>query len=164
MHSLIRTLRLRNWSVSARLLLINGSLMAALVIVSIIAWRAVSAQTRAMAELALISKAARYHQDADTVHANLRAEVNAALASGILSENDRAKVTNSLSDNAQDFRRDLATLERFDLAPDLVETGGQGALIGLGDRLSVQGNRNRSARAWGPEGRRTPDANVSGIR
>lgn len=122
MRSLIRTLRLRNWSVSSRLLLINGSLLVALVVVSIIAWQAVSAQTRAMAELALISKAARYHQDADTVHANLRADVNAALASGILSDEDRAKVADSLADNAKDLRRDLVTLERFDLAPDLVET------------------------------------------
>ncbi|HEX9139832.1 MAG TPA: diguanylate cyclase [Steroidobacteraceae bacterium] len=75
-----------------------------------------------MAELALISKAARYHQDADTVHANLRADVNAALASGILSDEDRAKVADSLADNVKDLRRDLVTLERFELAPDLVET------------------------------------------
>ena len=60
--------RLPGWSVGARLLLINGLLMAALVVVTMIAWRALSAQSRAMAELALISKAARYHQDADTVH------------------------------------------------------------------------------------------------
>jgi len=36
-------------------------------VVTVIAWRALSAQSRAMAELALISRAARYHQDADTV-------------------------------------------------------------------------------------------------
>lgn len=75
-----------------------------------------------MTELALISKAAPHHQDADTVHANLRADVNAALASSILSENDRAKVADSLLDNAQDLRRDLMTLARFELAADLAET------------------------------------------
>lgn len=75
-----------------------------------------------MTELALISKAARYHQDADTVHANLRADVDAALASSILSENDRAKVADSLVENAKNLRRDLMTLERFDLAADLAET------------------------------------------
>ena len=122
MHSVIRALQLRSWPVSVRLLLINGLLMAALVIVGTIAWRALSEQSRAMAELALISKAARYHQDADTVHANLRADVNAALASSILSENDRAKVADALVDNAKDLRRDLMTLERFDLAADLAET------------------------------------------
>jgi len=108
--------------VGARLLLINGLLMVALVVVTVIAWRALSAQSRAMAELALISKAARYHQDADTVHANLRADVNAALASGTLSADERSTVADSLAESAKDLRRDLLALEHFELAPDLVET------------------------------------------
>jgi diguanylate cyclase (GGDEF)-like protein len=115
-------LRLPGWSVGARLLLINGLLMLALVVVTVIAWRALSAQSRAMAELALISKAARYHQDADTVHANLRADVSAALVSGTLSADERSTVADSLAANAKDFRRDLLALEHFELAPDLVET------------------------------------------
>ncbi len=122
MSSVLNALRLPRWSVGARLLLINGLLMAVLVVVTIIAWRALSAQSRAMAELALISKAARYHQDADTVHANLRADVNAALASATLSADERASVAASLADNAKDFRRDLLALEHFELAPDLGET------------------------------------------
>jgi len=108
--------------VGARLLLINGLLMVALVVVTVIAWRALSAQSRAMAELALISKAARYHQDADTVHANLRADVNAALASGTLSADERSTLADSLAESAKDLRRDLLALEHFELAPDLVET------------------------------------------
>src|SRR6266850_7426829 len=115
-------LRLPGWSVGARLLLINGLLMVALVVVTVIAWRALTAQSRAMAELALISKAARYHQDADTVHASLRAEVNAALASGTLSAAERSTVADSLAENAKDLRRDLLALEHFQLPPDLVET------------------------------------------
>jgi diguanylate cyclase (GGDEF)-like protein len=110
------------WSVGARLLLINGLLMLALLVVAGIAWQALTAQTRAMGELALISKAARYHQDADTLHANLRADVNAALTSGTLSQEERAAVADSLTENAKDLRRDLLALEHFDLAPDLVET------------------------------------------
>ncbi|HYL70366.1 MAG TPA: HAMP domain-containing protein, partial [Candidatus Dormibacteraeota bacterium] len=110
------------WSVGTRLLLINVLLMAALVVVSTIAWRALTAQSQAMSELALISKAARYHQDADTLHANLRADVNAALASGSLSADERSAVADSLTDNAKDFRRDLTALEHFDLADDLVDT------------------------------------------
>src|SRR5713226_3991844 len=117
-----KKLRLPRWSVGARLLLINGLLMAALVVVTVIAWRALSAQSRAMTELALISKAARYHQDADTVHASLRADVNAALVSGTLSTDERSTVADSLAENAKDFRRDLLALEHFELAPDLVET------------------------------------------
>jgi len=89
MTELRTALRLPGWSVGARLLLINGLLIVALVGVTVIAWRALSAQSRAMEELALISKAARYHQDADTVHANLRADVNAALASSTLSADER---------------------------------------------------------------------------
>lgn len=122
MPKVLNALRLPAWSVGARLLLINGLLMAALVVVTVIAWRALSAQSRAMTELALISKAARYHQDADTVHANLRADVNAALASGTLSADERSTVADSLAENAKDLRRDLLTLEHFHLAADLVET------------------------------------------
>ena len=122
MTEVLNALRVRRWSVGARLLLINGLLMVALVVVTVIAWRALTAQSRAMAELALISKAARYHQDADTVHASLRAEVNAALASGTLSAAERSTVADSLAENAKDLRRDLLALEHFQLPPDLVET------------------------------------------
>jgi len=122
MTELRTALRLPGWSVGARLLLINGLLIVALVGVTVIAWRALSAQSRAMEELALISKAARYHQDADTVHANLRADVNAALASSTLSADERSTVADSLAENAKDLRRDLLTLEHFELAPDVVET------------------------------------------
>src|SRR5882762_8135309 len=114
--------RLPGWSVGARLLLINGLLMVALVVVTVIAWRALSAQSRAMAELALISKAARYHQDADTVHANLRADVSAALASAALSADERAAIAASLADNARVFRQDLMTLENINVTSDVVET------------------------------------------
>ena len=121
MSTVLNALRLPRWSVGARLLLINGLLMAALVVVTVIAWRALDDQSRAMTELALISKAARYHQDADTVHANLRADVNAALASGTLSADERSGVAASVAENARDFRRDLLALEHFELPPDLVE-------------------------------------------
>jgi diguanylate cyclase (GGDEF)-like protein len=122
MTKVLNSLRLPGWSVGARLLLIKGLLLVALVLVTVIAWRALSAQSRAMAELALISKAARYHQDADTVHANLRADVNAALVSGTLSADERSGVADSLAENARDFRSDLLALEHFELSPDLVET------------------------------------------
>ena len=122
MTQVLNALRLPRWSVGTRLLLINGLLMAALVVVTVIAWRALTAQSQAMADLALISKAARYHQDADTIHASLRADVNAALASATLSADERSNVAAALADNAKDFRRDLLALEHFELAPDLVET------------------------------------------
>src|SRR5882762_1570197 len=122
MTKVTNALRLPGWSVGARLLLINGLLMVALVVVTVIAWRALTAQSRAMEGLALISKAARYHQDADTVHANLRADVNAALVSGTLSADERSTVADSLAENAKDFRQDLMTLENINVTSDVVET------------------------------------------
>src|SRR5258708_4246813 len=122
MTKVLNSLRLPGWSVGARLLLIKGLLLVALLIVTVIAWRALSAQSRAMADLALISKAARYHQDADTVHANLRADVNGALVSGTLSADERSGVADALAENARDLRTDLLALEHFELPPDLVET------------------------------------------
>jgi diguanylate cyclase (GGDEF)-like protein len=116
-------LAMRGVSVGARLLLINVLLIIGLATVSGIAWRALDAQGKAMAELALISKAARYHQDADMVHATLRADVNGALAGAHLPDQDHSQLAQSLDDNAADMRRDLQALERFDLPPDLLESG-----------------------------------------
>ena len=59
------------------------------------------------------ARARTFHQDADTVHANLRADVNAALASGTLSADERSTLAESLAENAKDFRRDLLALEHF---------------------------------------------------
>jgi len=117
-----RTAWMRGWTLGARLILINGLLMVALCVVSTIAWRALSAQSRAMNELTLISRAARYHQDADTLHANLKATVNGAMAGSALSPAQRSELVESLADDAKDFRRDLMMLERLELSPDLVET------------------------------------------
>ena len=105
-------LGMRGVSVGARLLLINALLMLGLTTVSGIAWRALDAQGQAMAELALISKAARYHQDADRVHATLRADVNGALAGAHLPDQDHSQLAQSLDDNATDMRRDLQALWR----------------------------------------------------
>ncbi|MBV9345784.1 MAG: diguanylate cyclase [Gammaproteobacteria bacterium] len=122
MSTFLDILRLRRWSVGSRLLLINGMLILALATVAVIAWRALTAQSAAMAELSLISKAARYHQDADTVHANLRADVNAAFATSTLTAEDRTSLSDSLTQNAKDLRSDLETLEHLDLPADLTET------------------------------------------
>ncbi|MGC2028869.1 MAG: diguanylate cyclase [Steroidobacteraceae bacterium] len=113
---------IRGWTVSGRLLLINGLLIVGLCVVSAIAWQALSAQSHAMNELAQISRAARYHQDAETLHANLKADVNALMVGSVFSADQRSELVDSLADDARDFRRDLMMLERVDLAADLVET------------------------------------------
>ncbi len=122
MGGFVQAVRLQGWSVGARLLLINGLLAVALVFVGTIAWRALSAQNRAMSELALISKAARYHQDAGTLQADLRADVNAALAGRARTSEERAELLDSLDENSKQLRRDLLTLEKLDLPADLVDT------------------------------------------
>ena len=122
MGGFVQAVRLQRWSVGARLLLINGLLAVALLFVGTIAWRALSAQNRAMSELALISKAARFHQDAGTLQADLRADVNAALAGRVRSDQERSELLDSLDENSKELRRDLLTLEKLDLPADLVDT------------------------------------------
>jgi diguanylate cyclase (GGDEF)-like protein len=122
LNRLLRPLGLGGLSVGARLLLINGLLMAALGVVSVITWSALDEQSRAMADLALISKVARYHQDADMLHAALRADVNGALASAELAPGAREELAASLDENAMDLRRDLQSLDKLTLSPELTES------------------------------------------
>lgn len=103
-------------------MLINVLLLVAQCSVCAIAWHAVDVQARGMSELALVSKAARYHQDADAISANLRADVNAALASTVFGSLDAAAVTDSLQEHVVDLRKDLRTLEQIDLPPELLES------------------------------------------
>jgi len=121
----LKTQWLRGWTLGSRLLLINAMLMLALVVVTAIAWNALSSQTKAMSQLAVVSKAARYHQDADTVRANLRADLISALDQKNLTAEERERVAGALADHAKDLRRDLSTLERFDLGPALMEAEAQ---------------------------------------
>ena len=113
---------LRGLSVGARLLIINGLLMGAVGIVSAIAWHALDAQSQAMSELANISRAARYHQDADMLHATLRADVSNALASAQLTTATQAELEQSLDETAMDLRKDLQTLEKVELTPEMAES------------------------------------------
>src|SRR5882672_1187010 len=122
MRTFFATVRFNGWSVGARLLVINGLLAVALVFGGIIAWRALSAQSRAMSGLALISKAARYHQDAETQLADLRAAINAALGGQAHTESDRKDLLTSMDGYSKDLHRDLLTLAKLDLPPDLVDT------------------------------------------
>lgn len=109
-------------SVRARLLAINALLIIAQCTVCAIAWHFVEVQNRAMSDLALISKAARYHQDADTLSANIRADVSEALASATFASVDATVVAESLEDHIAELRTDLRTLARIDLPSDLAES------------------------------------------
>jgi len=114
--------RFNGWTVGARLFVINGLLAVALVFGGIIAWRALNAQSRAMSSLVLISKGARYHQDAATQLADLRASINAALGGQAHTEADRKDLLTSMDENSKELQRDLLTLAKLELPPDLVDT------------------------------------------
>jgi diguanylate cyclase (GGDEF)-like protein len=114
--------RFNGWTVGARLFLINALLAVALVFGGIIAWRALSAQSRAMSGLALISKGARYHQDAETQLADLRAGINAALGGQAHTEAQRTDLLGAMDQNSKDLRRDLLTLAKLELPADLLDT------------------------------------------
>ena len=122
MRAILAGARFIGWTVGARLLVINGLLAVALVFGGIIAWRALTAQSNAMSGLALISKAARYHQDAETQLADLRAAINAARGGQAETEAQRSDLLASMDQYAKDLRRDLLTLAKLDLPPDLMDT------------------------------------------
>ena len=117
-HKRVFTPRL---SVGGRLLLINALLLIALSLVATMSWRSNDAQRKAMTDLALISRAARYHQDADTQNANLRADVNAALGSAAYPAISRAAVLTALDEDSANLERDMRALDREELPPDLAE-------------------------------------------
>lgn len=107
-------------TVTGRLLLINVLLLAALIVVGSICWRAIDRQRQAMADLALISRAARYHQEIEVVNASLRTSVYAVLASSA-THTTIDSVESSLEDDLKEGQSDLRGLERFALPQDLAE-------------------------------------------
>ncbi len=93
----------RGWTVSVRRLLSNGLFITALCAVSAIAWQILSAQSQMINELGQINRAARYHQDAETLQANLRADVNAVMTGSVFS----AAVTCKLCEAAPTLQREF---------------------------------------------------------
>ena len=109
-------------SVRSRLLAINVLLLLALAIVCAIAWHSVDVQESAMSELELISKAARYHQDADAIRANIRADVFAALAGAAQVLGEGTETYSSLTEHVAELHNDLRTLEQIRLPDDLADS------------------------------------------
>ncbi|MGH8264464.1 MAG: diguanylate cyclase domain-containing protein [Steroidobacteraceae bacterium] len=112
-------------SVRSRLLYINILLLIAQATVGAIAWHAIDVQNRAMSELSLISKAARYHQDADTLAADVRADVYAATANAAQHSGGTDLDEDQLAEHVSDLRRDLRTLAKIELPADLSESLGK---------------------------------------
>jgi diguanylate cyclase (GGDEF)-like protein len=106
-------------SVNQRLLLINALLLAAIIAVATMSWRAIDTQRRAVADLSLISRAARLYQDVDAQNINLKSDVSAALASLAVPGIARETVMASLGAHMNHLRLDLEQLDRVDLPPDV---------------------------------------------
>lgn len=109
-------------SVRSRLLVINIILLFAQATVCAIAWHAVDVQDSAMGELELISKAARYHQDADAIRANIRADVYAVMAGTKQVLGEATESASSLSEHVVELHKDLRTLEQIRLPDDLADS------------------------------------------
>lgn len=106
-----------------RLGAINLLLLVAQLIVCGIAWRGIDAQKSAMTDMTLISKAARYHQDADVISAHIAAEVYSALASKTLSTGKNiGEQESDLNEHFADLLNDFRTLERIPLPADLTDS------------------------------------------
>jgi diguanylate cyclase (GGDEF)-like protein len=131
------------FSVGGRLLLINALLLVALTLVAFMSWRSNDAQRKAMTDLALISRAARYHQDADTQNANLRADVSAALGSASFPALSHDAVLGSLVEDSDALQRDIRSLDRLELPPDLAESFGR--VRELTDAYRAQANETTKA-------------------
>jgi diguanylate cyclase (GGDEF)-like protein len=101
-------------------MLINVLLLGALIIVGFICFRAIDKHRQAMADLTVISRAARYHQEIQVVNASLRTSVYAALASAATHTTPET-VEASLEDDLKEGQSDLRGLERFALPQDLAE-------------------------------------------
>lgn len=109
-------------SVRARLLAINIILLLAQATFCAIAWHAVDVQDSALGELELISKAARYHQDADAIRANIRADVYALMAGTKQVLGEATESASSLSEHVFELHKDLRTLQQIRLPDDLADS------------------------------------------
>lgn len=125
-------------TVTGRLMLINVLLLVALIIVGSICFRAIDRQRKAMADLTLISRAARYHQEIEVVNASLRTRVYAALAASGAAHATADSVESSLEDDLKEGQNDLRGLEHFALPQDLAE-----GFASVRDRVEVYQGRAR---------------------
>ena len=116
----MRTFNPFSWqraSIGSRLLLIVALNMAALALVSVLAFRALSHATRSTDLLAHASRAQHFQQDADMYHDGLRAYVYAAALAGDYAGIDVQAVLADLATDSETFRADLEALADLAATP-----------------------------------------------
>lgn len=114
-----RRIRFPDLSVRARLGLIQLLLLAALLVVGLVCWRAITLERDAGEVLALLSRAERLHLNADMMHDALRADVNAALRVVPGNTAMAGEVLASARENAHQYESDLTQLRALSLPGDL---------------------------------------------
>jgi len=117
MDLLNRFLRPVLGSVRARLALIQALLFLSLLLISLIAWRAISDERASGTKLAQLSRAERYEMSADSMREALESDVNQALRVDLQDTEDLAKVLATAHENYTLLAADLTALADLDLPP-----------------------------------------------
>ncbi len=119
MISLLRRLNPLRLPVRARLGLIQLFLVASLAVVAGMAWHRLSIERALGEQLALLSRAERYHLNGDNLHDALHADVEHALRSAAANPAESAKALTSARENARHYTANLKALDALDFPADL---------------------------------------------
>src|SRR6266702_5944074 len=109
-------------SVRSCLPLIQGLLGVMLCVIAGVSWIAIDNSNRFARELALVSRAQRYYQQADTMQDALRVDVNSALVVESTNPDAVEVVLASMRANAARFTAALDALRQSSLPTDLAQS------------------------------------------
>jgi len=122
MSSSVTERRKARFSVRSCLTLIQGLLLAMLCGIAGVSWIAIDNSNRFAQELALVNRAQRYYQQADTMQDALRADVNSALVVESTNPDAAEVVLASMRANAARFTTALDALRQSSLPSDLAQS------------------------------------------
>ena len=113
--------RLRSWArfaplpLTVKLMAVNILLVVSLAAVVLVAWRMLPAEADAAADVILLTNAQRANQNADMLHDALRSDALASLLAGQAPGITADTVRQSLRTHAQEFRAEVARLNKMPL-------------------------------------------------
>ncbi|MFL6604684.1 MAG: diguanylate cyclase domain-containing protein [Steroidobacteraceae bacterium] len=122
MSSPVAELQKHRISLRNVLAVVQGLLLAALCVVAGLSWIAIDNSNRFARELALVGRAQRYYQQADTMQDALRADVNSALSVESTDPDAAEVILASMRANAARFTAALDALRQSSLPDDLQHT------------------------------------------
>jgi diguanylate cyclase (GGDEF)-like protein len=109
-------------SVRSCLALIQGLLVVTLCVIAGVSWIAIESSNRFAQELAVVSRAQRHYQQAETMQDALRADVNSALVVENTNPDAAEVVLASMRANAERFTAALDALRQSSLPGDLAQS------------------------------------------